>query len=129
MILRKLETEPGPRARMAGLAVFVSRRLGAPGFAAGPFSRPASGSNQRAGGEDAPAWRGVKAWRLERMRDQGQRGDRKGGQEGEVAEGHREAIDQIEERVVHCLCPSWCCSAAFGVGRACFQGSLSAFLD
>ena len=95
-----------------------------PSFAAGPFSRPACGSNQRAGGEDAPAGRGVKAPRLECMGDQGERGDGQSGQESEIAEGHREAIDHVEERV-----GAWsssrvdCCGAAFRAVKLVFKAS------
>src|ERR1700691_4623960 len=102
MILRKLETEPGPSARMAGLAssrraLGVSARFRRRSLS----SNPASGKDQEADGEDAPARRMVKAVRLQGMDSECDRGDRQSGQHRELTESHRNAVDEVRETGVH----------------------------
>jgi hypothetical protein len=64
-------------------------------------SNPASGEDQEADGEDAPARRMVKAVRLQGMDSHSDRSDRQSGQHRELTEGHRNAIDEVRKTSVH----------------------------
>src|SRR6185437_15213893 len=116
MIFRKLETEPGPSVRMAGLAKSLGARLEGAGRPVSPpvlvALAPAEGrEGQRADGEDAPGRLGVKSARLARM-GQRDRGDRQSSDHRQLAEGHGHAVEEVGEGEGHWCVPGWWCSAA-----------------